>query len=207
MTSISPSPAPASVLRSVCVYCGSSIGKSPVHAEAAQTFGHILGEAGVELVYGGGGTGLMGTIARAVRAAGGRVTGIIPDFLVEREGKNIELDERFIVPDMHIRKRMMFDRADGFVALPGGIGTLEELVEMLTWSQLGRHGKPIVIADIDGFWHPLNELFTHMRDQGFLRTDPDFSPRYSVVGKVEDILPTLRNGVLPGREEIPIQRF
>lgn len=194
-------------LAAVCVYCGSSSGRSPGFEMAAQALGAAIGQARLRLVYGGGGTGLMGSVARATRAAGGKVTGIIPDFLVQREGQNIELDERFVVPDMHTRKRMMFERADGFVALPGGIGTLEELIEMLTWSQLGRHGKPIVIANIDGFWDPLATLLAHMRTQGFLRNDPDFSPRYQVVDRIDDVLPALTAALEPGAPTVPIIKF
>lgn len=197
----------SSPLRAVCVYCGSSTGRAPVYQEAAMMLGRLMGEAGLRLIYGGGGTGLMGTVSRAVRAAGGKVTGIIPDFLVQREGQNIELDERFIVTNMHTRKQMMFERADGFVALPGGIGTLEELVEMLTWSQLGRHGKPIIIADVDGFWQPLLELFAHMRAQGFLRDDPDFMPHFTVVERIADILPTLHRLATLPRRDVELQRF
>jgi len=194
-------------LAAVCVYCGSAPGRSPGVGVAAQALGAAIGQARLRLVYGGGGTGLMGSVARATRAAGGKVTGIIPDFLVQREGQNIELDERFVVPDMHTRKRMMFERADGFVALPGGIGTLEELIEMLTWSQLGRHGKPIVIANIDGFWDPLATLLAHMRTQGFLRNDPDFSPRYQVVDRIDDVLPALTAALEPGAPTVPIIKF
>ena len=198
---------PSPALAAVCVYCGSSPGRSPRFESAARALGAAIGQARLRLIYGGGGTGLMGSIARATRAAGGTVTGIIPDFLVQREGQNIELDEYLVVPDMHTRKRMMFERADGFVALPGGIGTLEELIEMLTWSQLGRHGKPIVIANIDGFWEPLAALLAHMRTQGFLRHDPDFSPRYQVVERIDDVLPALRAAMEQGPAAAPIIKF
>lgn len=152
-------PAPVSV----CVYCGSAHGSDPAFADAAVALGRALAEAGIGLVYGGGDVGLMGTIARSVLDHGGRVTGIIPSFLKERENMILDAQETIVVPDMHTRKRLMFERADAFVALPGGIGTLEELVEQMTWAQLGRHDKPILILDIAGFWRPLLTLLAHMR--------------------------------------------
>ena len=185
-------------LRSICVYCGSSDGTDPAMRAAAEALGRAMGEAGIGLVYGGGDHGLMGTVARAVLGAGGSVTGIIPDFLRGKErmiGTEAETPrlEMVVVEDMHTRKRMMFEQADAFVALPGGIGTLEELVEQMTWVQLGRHAKPVVIADVGGFWGPLLDLIEHMRRQGFIRTTADV--RYHVAGTVEEILPTLRGAI------------
>lgn len=174
---------------SVCVYCGSNEGASPRWAEAAGAFGRLLAENGVRLVYGGGGLGLMGALARGVIAHGGEATGIIPRFLVTREHMLESVQEHLITETMHERKQLMFDRADAFVALPGGIGTLEELVEQLTWAQLGRHHKPIAIADIDGYWEPLVDMLAHMRRQGFVRESAD--PLYVVAQTVEDILPKL----------------
>lgn len=199
--------ASASPLKAICIYCGSSTGVSPAYRQAATRLGQMMGEAGIGLVYGGGGVGLMGVVARAARQAGSKVVGIIPDFLYEREGQNIELDERIIVSDMHTRKRLMFERSDAFVALPGGIGTLEELIEMLTWSQLGRHGKPIVIANVAGFWGPLNELLQHMLQEGFIRNDPTFSPRYQVVDDVEDVLCALEAGLSEKGMAMPLAKF
>ncbi len=138
--------------------------------EAAEAFGGILAAEGIGLVYGGGGDGLMGRLARATLAAGGYVTGIIPSFLVRKEHALTTAQEMLVVENMHERKQAMFDRADAFVALPGGIGTLEELVEQMTWAQLERHAKPILIADINGFWRPLLALFAHMRGAGFIRS-------------------------------------
>jgi uncharacterized protein (TIGR00730 family) len=129
-------------------------------------------------------------VARSVVARGGHVTGIIPDFLKDRELAFEGAQELVAVPDMHVRKRLMFERADAFVALPGGVGTLEELVEQLTWVQLGRHEKPVLLADIGGFWRPLLSLFAHMRDQGFIR--PEFEVRYLVAEKIGDVVPMLR---------------
>ena len=137
-------------LKNICVYCGSGLGADPLHAEAARVFGQAMAEAGVGLVYGGGSVGLMGTIARAVLDAGGAVTGIIPGFLKTRERPFGDLTELIVTQDMHARKMMMFERADAFVALPGGVGTLEELVEQMTWAQLGRHHKPVLLANIRG---------------------------------------------------------
>jgi uncharacterized protein (TIGR00730 family) len=180
-------------LRNVCVYCGSASGDDPRYAAAARTLGVALAQADLGLVYGGGDNGLMGVVARAVLEAGGRVTGIIPDFLEKRELMLREAQDVVVVPDMHTRKRLMFERADAFVALPGGVGTLEELVEQLTWVQLGRHSKPVLIADVGGFWRPLLALFAHMRDSGFIRKDSEV--HYIVSEKIEDIVPMLRKAI------------
>ena len=176
-------------IRNVCVYCGSSAGSEPRFADAAETLGRALAEADVGLVFGGGGDGLMGRLARATLAAGGRVTGIIPKFLVKREHAFVGAQELVVVDGMHQRKQLMFERADAFIALPGGVGTLEELVEQLTWAQLQRHRKPVLLADIDGFWRPLLALFAHMRNLGFIREE--FEVRYLVAEKIEDALPML----------------
>jgi uncharacterized protein (TIGR00730 family) len=176
-------------IRTVCVYCGSGSGTNPRFIEAAQAVGKIFAENGIRLVYGGGSVGMMGAVARAVLDHGGEVTGIIPDFLVQKEVM-MPLKDLIVTPDMHERKRLMFEHSDAFVALPGGIGTLEELVEQLTWKQLGRHAKPVLLADIDGFWEPLLELFVHMRSTQFIRTD--MSVEILKAERVEDILPRLR---------------
>jgi uncharacterized protein (TIGR00730 family) len=170
--------------RGICVYCGSSLGSAPAFAQAADEVGVAIADMGARLVFGGGGRGLMGRVARATMAAGGEVIGIIPKFLLEREEATPEWTELVIVEDMHQRKQMMFDRADAFVALPGGIGTLEELVEQLTWAQLDRHRKPVLIADISGFWRPLLSLMAHMRMSGFVRDG--FDARYLVAEKISD---------------------
>lgn len=177
-------------IRKICVYCGSSFGADPAFVAAAEQFGRILAENGVGLVYGGGDLGLMGAVAHAALRAGGHVTGIIPSFLQKREHMLESVQELLIVDDMHERKRLMFEKADGFVALPGGVGTLEELVEQLTWVQLERHDKPVLIADINGFWRPLLGLLEHMREQAFIR--PHCEARYLVCDKVEEILPLLQ---------------
>jgi hypothetical protein len=148
-----------------------------------------MAAAGIGLVFGGGEDGLMGRLAHAVLDNGGRVTGIIPTFLVKREHALNEAQELILVADMHQRKQLMFERADAFIALPGGVGTLEELVEQLTWVQLGRHSKPVLIADIGGFWRPLLSLIAHMHNLGFIREG--FDLRYLVAEKIEDALPML----------------
>lgn len=176
---------------SICVFCGSSEGRDPEHLRAAAILGTAMARAGVRLVYGGGSIGLMGAVARAVLEAGGAVTGIIPEFLVRREIMLEGVDDFHVVPDMHTRKRMMFEQSDAFVALPGGIGTLEELVEQMTWAQLGRHRKPIVLADIGGFWQPLTRLLAHMAEEAFIR--PGYEVRYVVARTAEEILPLVRS--------------
>jgi uncharacterized protein (TIGR00730 family) len=176
-------------IRTVCVYCGSGPGTNPNFIESATALGRIFAENGVRLVYGGGSVGMMGAVARAVLEHGGNVTGIIPDFLVKKEVM-MPLEDLIVTPDMHERKRLMFEHSDAFVALPGGIGTLEELVEQLTWKQLGRHAKPVLLADIDGFWEPLFGLLSHMQETEFIR--PGFSIDVLKAERVEDILPLLR---------------
>ncbi|MFZ1815676.1 MAG: TIGR00730 family Rossman fold protein [Rhizobiaceae bacterium] len=162
-----------STIRSICVYCGSQPGASPVYRDAARTLGTQMARAGISLVYGGGAKGIMGAIADAVMENGGHVTGIIPDFLVGKEtaGPSLaRLSETIVTKDMHERKHAMFERSDAFVALPGGIGTLEELVEVMTWAQLGRHEKPICLANIAGFWEPVLAMLEHMKGEGFIHT-------------------------------------
>lgn len=177
-------------LTSICVYCGSSDGSDPIYAAEAARLGSAMGGAGIRLVYGGGSIGLMGILARSVMAAGGRVTGIIPGFLKTREVMLESAHELLVTDDMHQRKRAMFERADAFVALPGGIGTLEELVEMMTWAQLGQHKKPVLIANINGFWDPFVALLQHMTQEGFVRGG--FEINYLVTDTVSEIIPTLR---------------
>jgi uncharacterized protein (TIGR00730 family) len=177
-------------IRNICVYCGSNVGANPGFAQAATALGKTLAQEGIGLVYGGGQSGLMGVVASAVLEHGGYVTGIIPSFLKERELMMRNAQNLVVVPDMHTRKRLMFEHADAFIALPGGIGTLEELVEQLTWVQLDQHKKPVLLADIGGFWRPLLTLFAHMRDLGFIRSESEV--RYLVCEKIEDSLPMLR---------------
>ncbi|BAQ49706.1 MULTISPECIES: TIGR00730 family Rossman fold protein [Methylobacterium] len=184
-------------MRTVCVYCGSGFGTDPVFEAAARALGRHLAEAGIALVYGGGNVGLMGTVARAVLDHGGHVTGIIPDFLKSRERMLDDVQETIVVPDMHTRKKLMFDRSDAFVAMPGGIGTLEELVEQMTWSQLGQHAKPILLLSVADFWAPFLGLLDHMRRTGFIREGLDLS--YLVAEAPEQVVPMLTAAV--GRAE------
>jgi len=177
-------------IRTVCVYCGSGPGTNPHFMESAKALGRIFAENAIRLVYGGGSLGLMGAIATSVLDHGGMVTGIIPDFLTARENALARVQEMVVTPDMHERKRLMFERSDAFVALPGGIGTLEELVEQLTWQQLGRHSKPVLLANIDNFWEPLLALLAHMRATEFIR--PSLPIDILKAERVEDILPRLR---------------
>jgi uncharacterized protein (TIGR00730 family) len=180
-----------SKINAICVYCGSSPGTDPAFVEAARSFGKILAENGVRLVYGGGSIGLMGAIASTVIEHGGAATGIIPEFLTAKERPRRLAQEQIITRDMHERKSTMFDRADAFVALPGGIGTLEELIEQMTWAQLGRHKKPILIANINGFWDPLLVLLEHMRTLGLV-PPPAKGVELLVADRIVDILPMLR---------------
>jgi uncharacterized protein (TIGR00730 family) len=178
-----------STIKSICVYCASGPGKNPAFMDAAKTFGRILAENGIRLVYGGGSVGLMGALAESVIDHGGAVTGVIPDFLVNREHMLLSVQERLITRDMHERKRVMFERADAFVALPGGVGTLEELVEQLTWAQLGRHKKPILALNTARFWDPLCALLEQMEKLDFIRANLPVT--LLVADRVEEILPKL----------------
>ena len=193
-----------SKIKTVCVYCGSGPGTDPRFVEAAVALGKALAESGVRLVYGGGSIGLMGAVATSVLDHGGTVTGIIPGFLTARENALRRVQELIVTPDMHERKRLMFEHSDAFVALPGGIGTLEELVEQLTWQQLGRHSKPVLLANIEGFWEPLLALLAHMRETQFIRAS--LSVDILKAERVEDILPRLQAAAaraLEGTAEMP----
>jgi len=176
-------------VRRVCVYCGSSGRVDEKYRAAATRLGMILAGAGIELVYGGGRVGLMGLVADAALAAGGRVTGIIPTHLHDREVGHHGLSELLIVDNMHERKRRMFELSDAFVVLPGGLGTLDETMEIVTWKQLGLHDKPVVIVDVAGYWTPLIELIEHAVVSGFAARSA--LQLYRVVPRVEDLLPAL----------------
>lgn len=177
-------------IRKICVYCGSGPGTDPAYVEAAKTFGAVLAKNGMGLVYGGGAIGLMGAVAHSVLENGGEVTGVIPEFLMAREHALRGTHNLIVTRDMHERKRKMFELADAFVALPGGVGTLEELVEQITWVQLGRHRKPILLANIKNFWDPLCYLLEHMKTLQFVRAGLDFE--LLVADNVADILPKLQ---------------
>jgi uncharacterized protein (TIGR00730 family) len=188
----------------VCVFCGSSDAADPAYLRAAATLGQALAVADLKLVYGGGGVGLMGACARAAHEAGGRVLGIIPDFLVGRE-KALESVEHLVVANMHERKMLMFDRSDAFVVLPGGIGTLEEVVELLSWRRLDLHAKPVVFYNPDGFWRPLFDLFQHTVDARL--TPPEFMNAWTSVERIEDVVPVLQaTGTQPETEDMKVAR-
>jgi uncharacterized protein (TIGR00730 family) len=188
-----------SKIKTICVYCGSGPGTNPRFIEAAIALGRAIAENGIRLVYGGGSVGMMGAVASAVLDHGGAVTGIIPEFLRRSENALTRVQEMIVTPDMHERKRLMFERSDAFVALPGGIGTLEELVEQLTWKQLGRHEKPVLLANIDHFWEPLLSLLSHMHATQFIRSG--MSVEILKAERVEDILPRLRSAMARVPEE------
>lgn len=187
----------------LCVYCGSGPGRNPAYIAAAREVGQAMAEDGIGLVYGGGSLGLMGEVARATLAAGGHVTGIIPEFLVTRERMLEEVNELIVTANMHERKMTMFERSDGFVALPGGIGTLEELVEITTWAQLDRHNKPIVLCNINSYWDPLVTLFNHMRDENFIRPELEF--KMDVVKAAADVVPAFHHRQSISRGRVPLE--
>jgi hypothetical protein len=183
-------------LDSVCVFCGSSDAAAPAYLQAAGDLGRALASADLRLVYGGGGVGLMGATARAAHEVGGRVLGIIPDFLVGKERALTEV-EHVVVTSMHQRKQMFFEESQGFVILPGGIGTLEEVIELLSWRRLDLHTMPVVFYNPDDFWAPLFALFQHTVDAKL--TPPAFMGAWTVVDRVEDIVPALFAGPAAGK--------
>ena len=167
-------------MNSLCVFCGSSSGSQPIYAEAAAAFGRQLADEEIELVWGGGNVGLMGVVADSVLAASGRTYGVIPGFMAERELAHQQTTEMVVVASMHERKAAMADRAEGFVALPGGYGTLDELFEIVTWAQLQIHSKPVGLLNVNGFFDPLLHMVRHMREQGFIK------PRHADLLQVAD---------------------
>lgn len=183
-------------LKSVCVFCGSRSGENPIYEEQTYALGKHLANNNITLVYGGGHLGLMGAVANGALDNKGKVTGIIPKFLYEISGIpefSNKLDKLIITEDMHERKMRMFENADAFIALPGGIGTLEELVEQLTWSQLGQHNKPILLADFDNFWQPFLDLLKHMQDSSFTYNERDIKPLRAQ--SAEEIVPMLSHAL------------
>ena len=179
-------------IRSICVYCGSSPGKGEAYLKAGHVLGRSMALAGLQLVYGGGSRGIMGAVADGALRAGGKVTGIIPQFLMDKEATRSalqRLDELIVTDNMHQRKHKMFEKSDAFVALPGGIGTVEEIIEIMTWGQLGHHRKPIVFGNIGGFWDPMLALLDHMRAEGFIHTSHLVDPL--VVDTAEAIVPAI----------------
>ncbi len=177
--------------KNICVYCGSGKGANGAYSKAATFLGRAMAENSIGLVYGGASIGLMGEVARGVRHNGGHVTGVIPRFLTKHEVVFSEAQEMVYTETMQERKHIMAERSDAFVALPGGIGTLEELVEMMTLAQLARHQKPIILVNIDDFWDPLINLFDHMRQEEFIRSEIPL--QFNVAHAAEDIVPMIRS--------------
>ena len=190
-----------SSIRSICVYCGSSLGADDRYREAARRLGRAMAAHKIRLIYGGGRIGLMGQVADAVLAAGGKAVGIIPEHLESREQGHRGLSELRVVRSMHERKNLMFEMADAFVVLPGGLGTLDEAFEMITWRQLHLHDKPILFADVDGYWAPFGGLVDNIIQQGFAR--PDVKQHYLMVADVDEIIPTLLRQPAPTIPEEP----
>lgn len=186
----------------LCVYCGSGPGRNPAYMAAARELGTALAANGIGLVYGGGSLGLMGETARATLAAGGHVTGIIPEFLGSKERMLTGVNELIVTSTMHERKMTMFDQSSGFVALPGGLGTLEELTEMGTWAQLDQHAKPIIICNIDGYWDPLLELLDHMRAEKFIREGMEI--KFDVVTSASAVVDAFRFRLENAEAKVPL---
>lgn len=185
-------------IESVCVFCGSSDAAAPALLADAAEFGRVLAAEGRRLIYGGGGVGLMGACARAAHEDGGRVLGIIPEFLTSRE-RALDVVETIVVRSMHERKQIMFERSDGFVVLPGGIGTLEEIIELLSWRRLDLHRKPVAFYSPEGFWEPLFQLLAHTVAANL--TPPDFMDSWAVASTVGEILPQLEGRLAQGDDE------
>ena len=185
-----------SAIGSVCVYCGSSPGADPAYVAAGHALGVALAANGVRLVYGGGTRGIMGAVAEGVTSAGGRILGVIPKFLIRKEAPEVQATagvEIVVTDTMHQRKHLMFEQSDAFVALPGGIGTVEEIIEMMTWGQLGHHEKPMVFANVLGFWDPMRVMLEHVREQGFLHSAHNI--RLEFIEEIERIVPTILTSV------------
>lgn len=179
-------------INSICVYCGSKPGIDAVFMESATILGRQLAQAGITLVYGGGARGIMGAVSNSVREGGGTIRGIIPEFLLHKEGDgdiSPEDPEILVVDSMHERKQKMFELSDAFIALPGGLGTLEEIVEIMTWAQLGRHQKPIAFLNVNGFWDPMLKLLDHMKSSGFIHTANLVQP--VVISEAENVIDRL----------------
>ena len=184
------------VIASLCIYCGSNTGSDPAHSALALALGETCARRGIELVFGGGAIGLMGAAADGALAAGGRVVGIIPNFLEQPEFAHPGVTELVVVDSMHARKQRMFERSEAFVALPGGIGTLDETVEIITWRLLGLHDKPILLVDHQGYWQPLLALIDHFVDTGF--ASPEMRDLYTVVDDLDALFVCLESGPTSG---------
>jgi hypothetical protein len=188
-------------VKRVCVYCGSSGRVAEAFRESARRTGRLLAESGMELIYGGGHIGLMGLTADAALDAGGRVVGIIPDFLHGRELAHTRVSELVVVSSMHERKQRMFERADAFAILPGGLGTLDEAFECMTWKQLKLHDKPIVLVDAEGYWEPLLKLLDHAIAAGF--APAKVRKALTVVGSPEELIAVLKAAPEPHLPPMP----
>lgn len=189
------------LIRSICVYCGSSPGNGGDYRNAGEELGRSIAQAGIRLIYGGGTRGIMGAVAKGTLEAGGQVTGIIPRFLMNKEATEAalgRLDDLIVTDDMHQRKHTMFEKSDAFVALPGGIGTLEEIVEIMTWAQLGRHQKPMVFGNVAGFWNPMLALIDHMKAEGFIHSQHMVRPL--VVAEPGRIVPAILDAAAPSAD-------
>lgn len=186
-------------IKSICVFCGSGNGNDPAFKAATIKLGQLLAKNNIELIYGGGDMGLMGTISKAVRESDGKVTGIIPEFLLKYQTENSDSSDLIVTKDMHTRKARMYDLADAFIALPGGIGTLEELVETMTWAQLGTHRKPIALLNTSNFWAPLLDLIDHMRAENFIRDGLEVN--FKIVDEPETIISALNETQMNQRGE------
>lgn len=184
-------------ISTVCVYCSASPRVDAYYHDQAFALGTLLGQAGIHLVYGGGRLGLMGRVADGVLGAGSQVVGFMPEHLQEMEQGHPSLTELHIVHDMHTRKRCMFERADAFVVMPGGFGTLDEVFEVITWKQIGLHDKPIILVNLRDYWTPLRDLVNNVVDQSFAK--PEHRNYFHFVNSIEDVLPLL--------ETLPEERF
>jgi len=184
------------MIRSVCVFCGSAPGSRPSYSRAAEEMGVALAKAGLTLVYGGGKLGLMGIVADSVLKAGGRVVGVIPRMLIERECAHPNLTTQHVVTTMHERKTLMADMSDAFVGLPGGMGTFDELVEIITWAQLGLHAKPVILANVDNYFAPLYGMLDHAVQEGFVT--PESRARWRNADSVASVMRILEKEGLTG---------
>lgn len=185
-------------IASLCVFCGSKLGNDAAYQRAAEDLGAAMTSRGVALIYGGGRIGIMGVLAETVLAGGGRVTGVIPDFLMRYEVGNVDVSELVVTETMHDRKRQMFERADGFVILPGGLGTLDEAFEIITWKQLRVHSKPIVVLDVGDYWRPLADLVERIIDAGFAH--PAVAELFTIVDTVDGVFTALAEAPEPKPE-------
>ena len=183
--------------RALCVYCGSSNNVAARHLEAAAELGRLAAGRGIGIVFGGGRVGLMGALADGALDAGGRVTGVIPQHLQDQEVGHNGVNEMIVVDSMHARKRRMFEISDAFCALPGGLGTLDETFEIVTWKQLGLHDRPVVLVNVDGFWDPLLALLAHQLEAGYIR--PRHAGLYRVVERIESVFDAIEAPPSPRR--------